>query len=203
MKRFTIILHLLLTFGFTALSAHEKFPVPIGGILDLRESVLDDQTIINLNGEWIFHWEKLLTPGNYDQFKTTGIAVTVPSYWESYEIDGQSLPGSGYGTYSLKVILPQDFNAVICFDIPVFDVAYKFYLNDRMVSQNGEVGTSREEEKPWYEPESFCFKIDADTLQLLIQVSNFHHRRGGFWKPFVVGHPDKVLQKMERQRMFN
>jgi len=203
MKRFTIILHLLLTFGFTALSAHQNFPVPKDGILDLRESVLDDQTIINLNGEWIFHWEKLLTPANYDQYKTTGIAVNVPSYWKSYQIDGRSLPGSGYGTYSLNVLLPQDFNTVICFDIPVFDVAYKFYLNDRMVSQNGEVGTSREEEKPWYEPESFCFKIDADTLQLLIQVSNFHHRRGGFWKPFVVGDPDKVLQRLERQRMYN
>jgi signal transduction histidine kinase len=203
MKKFIFILTLILTFGFTTLLGHQAFPVPKNGILDLRETVLDDHTIFNLNGEWIFHWEKLLTPGNYEQYERSGIPVTVPSYWNSYEIDGKSLPGSGYGTYSLKILLPKDFQSVICFDIPVFDVAFKFYLNDRMVSQNGEVGTSREEEKPWYEPESFCFMEDSDTLQLLVQVSNFHHRRGGFWQSVVVGHPNKLLRRNELRRIYN
>jgi two-component system, sensor histidine kinase len=203
MKRYTLIINFLLTFGFTALFAHQDIPVPNNGVLDLRESVLDSQTIINLNGEWQFHWQKLLTPGSFDKNVTSGIPVVVPSYWSSYKIDGRSLPGTGYGTYSLMVILPEDFSSLICFDIPVFDVAYKFYLNDRMVSQNGEVGTSMEEEKPLYEPESFCFNVPADTLQILIQVSNFHHRRGGFWKPVVLGSPDKVLRRIERQRIYD
>lgn len=203
MKRIIFILNLFLTFGVTTLSGSQSFPVPKNGVLDLRESVLNDQTIINLNGEWIFHWEKLLTPGSYDQYQTSGIPVTVPAYWKSYEVDGQSLTGSGYGTYSLKVLFPEDVHSTIYFDIPIFDVAYKFYLNDQLVSGNGEVGTSREEEKPWYEPVSFCYTKDCDTIQILIQVSNFHHRRGGFWKSVVVGHPDKMLQRKEKQRMFN
>jgi signal transduction histidine kinase len=203
MKKLALIINFLLTFGFTALFAYQEIPGPNHGVLDLRESVLDRNSIINLNGEWMFYWQQLLTPGNFDKDRASGIPVTVPSYWSSYKLDGHLLPGSGYGTYSLMVILPLDFSSLLCFDIPVFDVAYKFYLNDRMISQNGEVGTSREEEKPWYEPESFCFNVDADTLQLLIQVSNFHHRRGGFWKPVVVGYPDKVLHRIERQRMYN
>jgi signal transduction histidine kinase len=203
MKRYTLIINFLLTFGFTALFAHQDIPVPNNGVLDLRESALDNHTMINLNGEWQFHWHELLTPGRFDQDATSGIPVTVPSYWSSYKINGRSLPGTGYGTYSLMIILPEDFSSLICFDIPVFDVAYKFYLNNRMVSQNGEVGTSLEEEKPWYEPESFCFNVEADTLKILIQVSNFHHRRGGFWKPVVLGSPDKVLRRIERQRIYN
>ena len=203
MKSLVIILNLFLTFGFTTLFAHQEIPVPINGILDLRECGMDDQSIFNLDGEWMFHWEKLLSPDNFNQHIATGLPVTVPSYWGSYEVDGESLSGWGYGTYSLTVILPDDYHAAVCFDIPLFDVAYKFYLNERLVGENGEVGSSREEEKPWYEPASFCYIPDTDTLQILIQVSNFHHRRGGFWQPLVMGSSSKVLDRKERRRMFN
>lgn len=203
MKKTLFILFLLLTFGFTRLSAHHGIPVPEKGILDLRECVMDDQSIFDLDGEWLFHWEKLLTPENYKQLGSEGIPVTVPSYWKNYKIDGQSLKGWGYGTYSLMIIIPEDYHSAICFDIPLFDVAYKFYLNNRLVAENGKVGTSAEEEKPWYEPSSFCYIPDTDTLQILIQVSNFHHRRGGFWQSLIIGGSSKVLGRKEQRRMFN
>ena len=203
MKRYVFLLSLILTFGVSALFGNSTVPTPKNGVLDLRKSLLDNQTIINLNGEWIFFWEELLDPTTFAQHESEGITVTIPSYWKSYEVDGQSLPGEGYGTYHLKVLLPEGFHTAICFDIPVFDVAYQFFLNDRLVGSNGVVGTSREEEQPWYEPEHFCFIEDADTIELLIQVSNFHHRRGGFWKPIVVGQPEKVLNRVEKQRMIN
>ncbi len=198
-----LILILLLTFGFTTLSAQQCFHAPKNGILDLRECLLDEESIFKLDGEWLFHWEKLLTPDNYDPQLSTGIPVTVPSYWKSYEMDGQALPGWGYGTYSLQIILPENYHSTICMDIPLFDVACNFYLNGRLISKSGEVGTSREEEQPWYEPISFCYIPDGDTLQLLIQVSNFHHRRGGFWQSLVIGSPGKVLERKERYRFFN
>lgn len=203
MKRTFFILSLLLTFGFTILSAHQRIPVPEKGILDLRECALNEQSIFDLDGEWIFYWEQLLTPGNYKELAQEGIPATVPSYWQNYKIGGRSLPGWGYGTYSLKIILPEDYQSAICVDIPLFDVAYKFYLNERLIGANGEPGTSAEEEKPWYKPGSFCYIPDSDTLHLLIQVSNFHHRRGGFWQSVVIGGADKVQDRMERQRMFN
>ena len=203
MKKILFILILFLTFGFTTLSAHQGIPVPNKGVLDLRECVLDPQSIFDLDGEWIFHWEKLLTPDNFKQLGKEGILVTVPSYWQNYLIDGESLTGFGYGTYSLTIILPEDYHSAICVDIPLFDVAYKFYLNNRLVGENGEVGTNAEEEKPWYEPNSFCYIPDSDTLQILIQVSNFHHRRGGFWQSLVIGGSSKVLDRKERRRMFD
>lgn len=203
MKKSFFILILFLSSGFSKLYAIDVIPVPKNGILDLSESVLDDQSIFDLNGEWLFHWEKLLSPDTFLLQEQTGIPVTVPSYWKNYEIDGQKLPGWGYGTYSLQVILPENYRSAICMDIPLFDVAYKFYLNRRLISENGEVGTNREEEKPWYATSSFCYIPDSDTLQLLIQVSNFHHRRGGFWQSLVIGSPEKVLERKERLRMFN
>lgn len=202
-KKRIIIWILLLTTGVTAFSGNPVPPVPENGVLDLTGTVLDDQTIIKLNGEWLFHWERLLTPDNFEFLKSSGIAVTVPSYWASYQIEGEILTGMGYGTYSLQIILPQGYQSSLCFDIPVFDVAYKLYLNNRQMASNGEVGTSREEEEPWYDPSSFCYIPDSDTLQLLIQVSNFHHRRGGFWQAVYMGGSGKVLTRMEHMSMYN
>lgn len=192
-------------FAANLLASNQSHPIPEKGVLDLRKTTLDRNSVFNLNGEWEFYWEQLLAPGNYlqAQEKEEGVLVNVPSYFSNYEVDGESLPGMGYGTYCLTILLPENNQTAICFDIPVFDVAYKFYLNELLIESNGTVGTSRETEEPWYEPSSFCYVPRTDTLQILIQVSNFHHRRGGFWKSLYIGGSDKVLERKERRRMYN
>ncbi len=193
----------LLSAGLPVISGQAPPPAPEKGILDLTGTALDQRTIIRLDGEWLFHWQEFLTPEDFRRRHASGMAVTVPSYWANYQLEGKALPGTGYGTYSLLIILPQGYQSSICFDIPVFDVAYKLFLNQRMMSSNGQVGTSAEEEEPWYDPSSFCYIPDGDTLQLLIQVSNFHHRRGGFWQSVYMGGSDIVLGRKERIRMFS
>ncbi len=82
-------------------------------------------------------------------------------------------------------------------------MAHKFFLNDRLVKENGIVGSSRETEEPWYEPGRFCYIPDQDTLFLLIQVSNYHHRRGGFWQPVLMGGSTAIIKRAERRSMYN
>jgi signal transduction histidine kinase len=205
LKSHLIIGFLLLSLGTDGFASPSEHPIPKSGVLDLRGMALDGGGIYNLNGEWKFYWKKLLTPENFPAEKRmgSGILVSVPSYWKSYKIDEAALPGYGYGTYALTIILPQNYSSSFCIDIPLFDVAYKFYLNERLIGQNGTVGTTRETEEPWYEPSRFCYIPDQDTLQILIQVSNFHHRRGGFWQSVLVGGSKEVLDRSERRRMFN
>ena len=200
-----IILLSLLASACNLYATDQHIPTPVNGVLDLRATEIDHNTLISLNGEWEFYWEQLLTPENYGTVRKNnpGIPVGVPSYWSSYTINETALPGMGYGTYALKIILPEDFKSTLCFDIPIFDCAFHFYLNDRLIESNGRVATNRDEEEPWYEPSGFCYVPQGDTLQMLIQVSNFHHRRGGFWKSISIGGPDKVLDRIERRRMYN
>lgn len=171
--------------------------------MDLSGSVIDENTLISLTGEWEFYWEQLLTPGTYPDASGNGIFVSVPSYWESYRIDGRQLPGKGYGTYALTLILPEGFRSDLCFEVPVFDVAYRLYINGSLMESNGKVGTTRAEEAPWYKPSDFCFRPESDTLQLLLQVSNFHHRRGGFWKSIFAGGPERLQNRMEQMRIYS
>lgn len=201
----SIICLSLFLLGGSVSAQNRNSPVPRKGILDLREYTLDKNSIYSLNGEWEFYWERLLTPENYQevQDREPSIMVSVPSYFSNYRINGKSLPGMGYGTYSLMVILPENYNSSLCFDIPVFDVAFNFYLNDRLIESNGRVGTSPEQEDPMYRPSTFCYIPDGDSLRILIQVSNFHHRRGGFWKTMFMGGAGKLLDRLERQRMYS
>jgi len=180
-------------------------PVPREGVLDLRDTRIGRETLITLNGEWEFYWNTLLSPEDLkrEARPENAMFVTVPSYWSAYEINDTTLPAFGCGTYALKVLLPGDFDAAICFDIPIFDCAFNFYINEMHVTSNGTVGTSRETEKPWYRPSSFCYAPRSDTLQLLVQVSNFHHRRGGFWQTMAMGGSGKIMDRIERRRMFH
>ena len=176
---------------------------PQAGVLDLSSAFIDEHTLVSLNGEWEFYWEELITPETIQKGGEKALLVRVPSYWNSYRIDGEKLPGMGYGTYALKLILPEGYRSTLCFEIPVFDVAFNLYINQIQVGTNGLVGTNMEEEEPWYEPSSYCYLPDGDTLQILVQVSNYHHRRGGFWKTIYLGGPERVHQRMERRRMYN
>jgi signal transduction histidine kinase len=200
-----IFIGLFLLLPVYAFASHPSACIPVKGVLDLSGSEFSSKSCFNLNGEWEFYWKKLLTPQNYisEKEQGSGILVSVPSYWESYRVDGEDPGGTGYGTYALTVILPHELKSAVCIDIPVFDVAYTFYLNERIVGENGKVGTTREEEEPWYEPTRFCYLPDKDTLQILIQVSNFHHRRGGFWQSVYMGGSQEILHRAERKKIYN
>ncbi len=194
-----------LVYSVSILAIDPINPEPQGGVMDLRESVLDKGSLFNLNGEWEFYWEEFLSPQDYSRSTNTGegIMVKIPSYFNSYLMDGGFLSGMGFGTYALTILLPENNQSTLCFDIPIFDVAFNFFINDKLIESKGTVGTSKEEEEPWYEPSSFCYVPPSDTLQLLIQVSNFHHRRGGFWKSISMGGTERIRKQIELNRIYN
>ncbi len=176
--------------------AQDGWPLPEKGILDLRGHKIDQSTIMTLNGEWDFYWNKLLGPEDFksDQPPVPDCFPVVPSYWKGYIVNGKELPGQGYGTYRLRIVLPESRPSNIMFDLPVFDVSYKIYLNNIMAGMSGITGTSKEDSKPGYDPKLTMYSVDSDTLQVLIQVSNFHHRRGGFWKTVRMGGTTKLVK---------
>jgi signal transduction histidine kinase len=201
------ITFLIIIFSIYAVSAHAQAgkPVPEKGILDLREIVIDQSTVMNLNGEWEFFWDQLLEPGDFQasQPPVPDCFPVVPSYWNGYTIDGKELPGQGHGTYRLRIIFPESRPVNIMFDVPVFDVSYKIYLNDIMAGMSGVPGTSKENSEPGYDPKLTMYAVDSDTLQVLIQVSNYYHRRGGFWKSLRMGGTNKLVKLGNQHEMIS
>ncbi len=183
-----IFLCALLSFYTLNIFALESTHKAVKGTLDLRELKNSDHFLINLNGEWEFYWKKQLRP--FD-FSTGNIKPDyygkVPSYWTDYPAKSFKTEKFGYATYCLTILLPKDFNSPLAIDLPVFDSAYDIYINGKYYGGNGVPGKSADETKPEYRRNFFRINQVSDSLRIIINVSNYHHRRGGFWLPAKLG----------------
>jgi len=57
--------------------------------------------------------------------------------------------------------------------------AFALYVNGKKVSSAGVVGTTAETMAPEWLPHIAVYTPDSDRMDILLQVSNFHHRKGG------------------------
>jgi signal transduction histidine kinase len=159
------------------------------GVMDLRNLENKDKFIVNLNGEWEFYWNQMLYPFNFKQDKkpVPDCYGSVPSYWTDYKSGKVKTEKKGYATYRLTILLPPDIKSRLCLDVPIFDSSYDLWLDDMLLTSNGYPGKTKDETIPQYDPVFLRISPLSDTLNILINVSNFHHHRGGFWMPMRIG----------------
>jgi signal transduction histidine kinase len=159
------------------------------GVMDLRNLENKDKFIVNLNGEWEFYWNQMLYPFNFKQDKkpVPDCYGSVPSYWTDYKSGKVKTEKKGYATYRLTILLPPDIKSRLCLDVPIFDSSYDLWLDDMLLTSNGHPGKTKDETIPQYDPIFLRISPLSDTLNILINVSNFHHHRGGFWMPMRIG----------------
>ncbi len=137
----------------------------------------------SLAGQWEFYWHRLLTPQDFkNNHGLSGRLIPVPKSWIA--IDG--LSSTGYGTYRITVILPQKKKLYALKLIDVFS-AYRLWINDSLYLAYGRVGKTRKEEIPKRGTQIVNFYAPTDTVQIIIQVSNHHHRNGGIAKAPILG----------------
>lgn len=197
-----IFLSFLIVFVLSIAPLQAQGPVK-NGVLDLSNEQFRHR-VVKLNGEWEFYWEKHLSPGD---FSGTDIPVpdaltTVPSYWTGLKDEIPDIKKTGYASYRMILILPPNTGEVI-FDIPVFDSAFRIYIDGKLAGGNGLAGESEELSKPGYKPIIYRHNTRDSEIEILINVSNFHHRRAGFWLPMRVGTADKMLQWVERRNVIS
>jgi signal transduction histidine kinase len=183
-----LIIQLILSGFILNLSAVEVAPKVVKGVLDLRNISNRDQFTVALNGEWEFYWRKMFRPAD---FKTSSPKPDyfgkVPSYWTDYLQESVKTEKFGYATYRMTVLLPEGFNKYLAIDLPVFDSSYDIYINDKYFGGNGMPGKSAAETVPEYKRNFFRIVPTSESLTIIINVSNFDHRRGGFWLPAKFG----------------
>ena len=179
------------------LSAKVIVPRAYKGVLDLRSISNPDHFDVNLNGEWEFYWKKMLRPND---FKKGTIKPdyfgNVPSYWTDYPQEAIKTEKYGYATYRLIVLLPSDFKNSLGIDLPAFDSSYDIYLNGKYLGGNGTTGKSEDETEPEYRRNFYRISPQSDSLTIIINVSNYHHRRGGFWLPVKLGTFSEVQKQL-------
>lgn len=178
-------------------------PTAVKGILDLTHWNFTQDGSVNLTGEYEFYWRKLLSPSDFSTAKPPSkpTFVKVPSYWNRYEIRGRNLPGDGYATYRLKILIKSS-ETPLALKFLSIGTAFTAYLDGRKVSGAGTPGKSLETSVPRYFPHVVDFKPKSNHIEMILQISNYHHRRGGAWEVIELGSEKALREEREKSLGF-
>lgn len=172
-------------------------PIAVSGVLDLRNWENDTGEILKLQGDWKFYWNELISPADLADGRASLSGYMDAGFWNGYVVDGQPLPGQGYATYALTILMKPDGQRM-ALRLPAQSTAFRLYLNGRELASNGVVGTSAETTVPQYMPLLEEFYNNSPQITLVMQVSNFHHRLGGMGEPLEIGAEPALRAKTNR-----
>ncbi|KUO77003.1 MAG: hypothetical protein APF77_05720 [Clostridia bacterium BRH_c25] len=161
------------------------------GVLDLTDWNFSSDGNIKLDGEWEFYWDRLLTYKDLDS-EVPDLHVQIPSNWNTYQINGAKLTGEGYATYRLHVKTGLPEGTMMGFRTNVFSSAYNLFINEKLTASNGRVAAAAIDEVGEYRPQAVVFSIPSGEFDIIIQVSNFHYARGGFWYSVYMGSAENI-----------
>ena len=182
-----IIITLPIFGGCSGLKSYH-YPKAETGIIDLTQLQFANDVVL-LDGQWEFYWNRLLRPG---EAKTHMAGyIDVPGSWNKYASNKGTYRGDGYATYRLTFIIEKDEGLAL--KIPRLRTAYKLWVNGELTAAAGEVGKDKDTMIPQYLPQISFFDARQGENEILIQVSNFHHRIGGITESLKLGGESQII----------
>ncbi|URN96662.1 MAG: ATP-binding protein [Candidatus Pristimantibacillus lignocellulolyticus] len=195
-----IIIGLIASYLYLAISVPDSPKIQSEkGVLDLTQVHISNDPL-KLQGEWAFYWQELLTPediqnrlesdGNFDRW------ISIPSSWLNYRLDDQQLSGTGFATFRVVIELSeQDQNERLALRMPTIFHSYKLWVNGELLEEVGVVGQDKSSVTPHLATKLVFFQPEKDRVELVMQVANFHHMRGGITKYIELGGSDVLTVK--------
>ena len=178
--------------------ADRQPPEAVKGILDLSGWDLKENGPVALRGEYEFYWMQHVMPAEFPktaQPRKSGY-IRVPGYWNSFKMNGEKLPGEGYATYRLTIVLKEP-ETLLALKFLEMSTAFDIYVDEEKIISVGSTGLTPETTLPRFQPAVVDFQADRKIITLIFHVSNFHHRRGGAWEVVKFGREDDIRKLFE------
>lgn len=173
-------------------------PVATRGVIDLRSANLGEQPV-ELKGEWQLRWRSMHVTGPTPAAQP-GAYVRAPRAWNNELVSGNKLPGAGYATYSLRVLLPPMKNPV-GLTMNEQGTAVRLFANGKEIGTMGVVSETKIGAVPDTRPLTIFLTEKADTLDIDVQISNFDYRKGGMWNGIFIGSRTAIQKKIRTQQL--
>ncbi|MGH4050630.1 MAG: diguanylate cyclase [Clostridium sp.] len=165
------------------------------GVLELSNWDFNKNGYTSLGGEWEFYWKQSLTPKDLLLSNKPASYVDMPMAWNKYD---KNYSSNGYATYSLTIKLnPKYKDALLGLSVPSMLSSYKLWVNGKLFSSNGIVGTSSSAQTPKSAPLTNYFFNNNDKINLVLQVSNYDFRNGGTSGEIYLGTQSQMTNKRE------
>lgn len=177
-------------------------PQADAGTISLSHWDFDDSGPIVLDGQWEFYWNRFLF---YEDFQSGELTLSgqetnpdfyadVPNLWNQYILDNKNLSGLGYATYRLHVVTDLPAGTRLGIRPNTFSSASRIYINDVLVEETGAISSDPSLEIPKLQPKVAFFDAPGGEFDIIVQVSNYHYARGGFWYSMPFGLATDILE---------
>jgi len=194
---------LLIAIPFRA-GADQVVPEAKNGVLDLRSwNFNKSNSAIPLKGEWNFAWKRFIQ-GDEPASQNAFSIVNVPHSWRGTKFDNDVSDGRGYGTYRLRILLPEN-SPHLALKSPGLTYATTTYVNGELIRMIGKPGKTKAQETPFYIVDAVPLPpadIYADVLDLDINISNHFHARGGMTTTLILGSAKEIMASHARYDTF-
>ncbi|MCC7400553.1 MAG: hypothetical protein IT214_03620 [Chitinophagaceae bacterium] len=188
-------------FLFSCVNKTNPPPVARQGEMDLSSWNFQKDGNLPLNGVWEFYWHRLLTPSDFKNKSgppPSGFMMVIGE-WNEGVAGGSKLPGQGYATYRLR-INKVSYPGLFALKMPDINSSYRLWVNDKLVAENGKVSVKADSAIPQFLPLAAVFTDHSDTLQIIIQVSNFFTAKGGILRTIYLGDEAKITAERDTER---
>lgn len=168
------------------------------GVIDLSNWTFDDEQTITLDGEWDFYPNQFLDPDtdngiDADESKEF---ISVPQDWQSSFSDSD-IPTYGYGTYKLKVILPDD-NTLYGVRINEVTSAATVYRDGELIGEFNQPTESPQNAAMRNGPFYTIFHAPSNEIELMFHVSNYEMPFwGGITKSVKIGTANAIYKESQ------
>lgn len=190
----TILSVLLVSISILSFSKNQ--PKAVKGVLDLTGWNFQKDGTVSLIGEWEFYWDKIIQPEHFHlvQQVVTGY-IKMPSYWKDQVINGQKFPIEGCATYRLIVKTKHCEDEEFSAHLKEMFSSYKLFVNGKLVAKNGKVSETKNGFSPEYFPQTVPLYFNTTENEIVLQIANFSHIRGGQLNEIVIGSYKEINQR--------
>jgi signal transduction histidine kinase len=160
---------------------NDPVPKAKNGVIDLQEYDFVSKDSIPLGGEWNFFsndWEP----------SSDGDIIHVPSTW-NHKMEHQ---GMGYGTYRLKVLLPNK-RPKLALQVNDISTSFQLWINGELLHEKGKIGTNKEEMVPSYKRPIIILEDSDKDIVIDVKIANYYHPKGGMRSPIEIGNFYTIL----------
>ncbi|MGL4368264.1 MAG: 7TM-DISM domain-containing protein, partial [Spirochaetota bacterium] len=191
---------ILICTGCSRTDGKQNAPAAAKGVLDLSGWDFEKNGSVNIDGEWEFYWNRLLTPEDFAEKKITVEEYRqVPGYWNTYSRNGVFLPASGFATYRVRIIL-ETRGGVIGMHVPEAISSSRLWVNGMPAAECGTVSEDLSNLRPQFIGRIIYVPVSGNTLDIVYQVANSSYRKSGIWRSLSVGNP-RIISSAHDARM--
>lgn len=168
------------------------------GVIDLRDWKMDEEKIVNLDGDWEFY-SGVFLESKEDINEDNKQYIKVPGSWES-SLHGKGLE-NGSGTYRLVIRVPED--RIYAIKARTIRVANRIYLNGKEVASAGNPSLDINYLKAGSKYNVGIGNSLGGEIELIVHVTSRAFRSGGIIKSIELGTVNAIIVADEKSLLLD